>query len=56
MLNVNNGEEKPFYTLQFSEVNPFFICMTPDARLITAIVENRQTDILMLENFDPDVE
>ena len=56
MINVKTGKEQPFYTLPVKITKPFYIFMTSNAEMISAIVENRQTDILMLDNFDPDVE
>jgi len=57
MIPVNGGKPKTLVTLPFENIDrPDDITMTPDGKRLVCAVAISQSDIWMMENFDPAVE
>ncbi len=61
MVPVNGGKPKTLVTLPFDHIesqigNGNGISMTPDGKRIVCVVVETQSDVWMMENFDPEVE
>ena len=56
MINARTGSTKIIFTLPPSEVNYSNTDITPNGKVIVCAVEEANSDVWMIENFDPDVE
>ncbi len=56
MINASTGAIKIIYTLPPNEVKSFNADITPDGKTIVCAIEETNSDVWMIENFDPDVE
>ena len=56
MISVANGISKVILELPSDKISPFDIDITPDGKTIVYAMQETNSDVWMIENFDPDVE
>jgi serine/threonine protein kinase len=55
-INLKTGAVKLIFTLPFDKVKYYDIDITPDGKTIVCAIQETNSDVWMIENFDPDVE
>ena len=56
MIPVDGGEPEELVTLPFEKIPPYSgISMTQDGKRIVCSVDQKISDVWLIENFDPDV-
>jgi hypothetical protein len=53
MIPVTGGEAKTFVTLPFENIS--YISMHPNGKRVVCSVSETQSDVWLMENFDPEV-
>ena len=57
MISPTNGYSKIIFKLPLGEIiDSYDIDITPDGKTIVAAMQEPNSDVWMIENFDPDVE
>jgi len=56
MVNANTRLTKVIYTMPTSKIYYGDVDITPDGKTIVAAIQETNSDVWMIENFDPDVE
>ena len=57
MINVNTGKAKIIFTFPSDRIDPSSgVDISSDGKTIVCAIEERNSDVWMIENFDPDVE
>jgi len=56
MVNANTGVNKVVYTLPSNEIDFEDVDITSDGKTIVCAIKETNSDVWMIENFDPDVE
>jgi len=55
-LSINSRLSKVIYTLPYGKISQYDIDITPDGKIIVCAIPETNSDVWMIENFDPDVE
>ncbi len=55
MVPAYGGKPKTYVVLPFENVGEWYITMTPDGKMIVCVVPETQSDVWLMENFDPEV-
>ena len=57
MINANTGTSKNIFTLPSDKIDPYSgVDISRDGKTIVCAIEERSSDVWMIENFDPNVE
>ena len=57
MINANTGNAKIIYTFPSDKIDSYSgVDISSDGKTIVCAIEERNSDVWMIENFDPDVE